>query len=510
MTIDRTGTALIRLQGVSKHYGATAALSEVDFACHAGEVHAVLGENGAGKSTLMKLMAGVIRPSAGEILVDGAPVTLSSPAAALALGIVCMFQELSLVPDLSVRENLLLGAPGTGYGFRNPTDLAAARTTLDAIGGEAIRFATRVADLPLAEQQQVEITKALIRRPRLLILDEATSALNASVVDKVFALIRRQRDEGVAVLFISHRFHEIEALADTLSVFRNGRHIETMRNGEHDYPHLIQLMIGQPLSNLFPVAAPVRPDAPVVLDIERLGWSDRLHAVSLSVRAGQVVGLGGLDGQGQARVMHALFGLLRHTEGTVRLGGEPIAPDSPKAATAEAVGLAWVPEDRKSDGLVLAQSIAENLHLASLGHGSRPDEAVFTRLMERLELTYRELSQPVADLSGGNQQKVSLIKWLALSPRCLLLSDPTRGIDVKTKAQIYRLLADLAASGLAIVLLSTDFEELIHLCDPVHVFYDGRIVDSLSGERLDASNIVAASLNLHATADGPDPVTRHA
>ncbi|WP_415403236.1 ATP-binding cassette domain-containing protein [Tateyamaria sp. SN3-11] len=254
MTDPRTPIA--SMEGVTKRFGATVALNDVDFQCFPGEVHAILGENGAGKSTLMKTISGVLRPTEGLVCAEGQPANFKSPADALAAGFVCMYQELSLVPDLTVRENLLLGAPGSGLGRLNKAPLMRARQVLDQIDGQGIRFGAKVADLTLAERQQVEVAKALIRDPKLLILDEATSALNSSVVEKVFDLVRAERDKGVAVLFISHRFHEIEALADRISVFRNGARVETFTNGAHDYAAIINMMVGQRIEELFPAKTP--------------------------------------------------------------------------------------------------------------------------------------------------------------------------------------------------------------------------------------------------------------
>jgi ribose transport system ATP-binding protein len=498
MVIDRT--AVVKLSAVSKIYGATKALSNVDFACYGGEIHAILGENGAGKSTLIKLISGVIQPTEGRIEVDGEISVLASPAKAVARGLVCMFQELSLVPDLTVRQNLMLGAPGTGLGWLNSGVVPRAKSILDQIDGESIRLSKRVADLTLAERQQVEIAKALTRNPRLLILDEATSALNASVVEKVFRLIRAERDRGVGVLFISHRFHEIEALADRVSIFRNGSHVETFDNGAYDYGSIISKMVGQRIDDVFPEKPPVNPDAEEVLRLERYGWTDRFSDVSVVLRKGQITGLGGLDGQGQGEVLLGLFGLLKNTSGEVSINGKKVGVKHPKHAKSPALGIALVPEDRKTEGLVLEQSIVRNLEIAALGVEGvdAADVSIYEPFLDALELKCDSLQQPISQLSGGNQQKVALTKWLALAPRCMLLADPTRGIDVKTKTQIYALLRRLADSGVAILLLSTDFEELIHLCDETHIFYDGQVVRHLDGADVTAENIIASSLNIKA------------
>lgn len=503
-----TGQAnpVIRLAGVSKFYGPTAALTDVDFDCHAGEIHAILGENGAGKSTLMKLISGVIQPSEGCIFVDGNETPLSNPRKAMDLGLICMFQELSLVPDLSVRDNLLLGAPGSGFGRLKSGGLERAREILDQIDGAHISFKTQVADLTLAERQQVEFAKALSRDPRLLILDEATSALNASVVDKVFQIVRKERDGGTGVLFISHRFHEIEALADTISVFRNGQHIDTFANGACDYPTIIDKMVGQSFDELFPPKLEPDPDAPEVLRLDGFGWAEDVNDVSFVLREGQITGLGGLDGQGQMTVLQGLFGLLKQTKGSVATIDGPIALQSPRSAKSPDIGLALVPEDRKTEGLILAQSIRQNMELAAASRSGddAPPVETYQEFIDALELKCRSLDQPVEDLSGGNQQKVALIKWLVLSPKCLLLADPTRGIDVKTKTQIYQLLRKLADDGVAVLLLSTDYEELIHLCDEVHIFYAGRVVNQLSGDALTAENIISSSLNIGFGSDEKD------
>lgn len=489
---------LLQMRDISMHFGATKALEDVDFACRSHEIHAVLGENGAGKSTLMKLIAGVLQPTGGRIILDDTDVRLATPRTAQDLGLVCMFQELSLVPDLTVRENLLLGAPGSGLGWLRSEALAKAQDVLTRIDGEHIKMSTRVSDLSLPSRQQVEIAKALMRAPRLLILDEATSALNASVVAKVFDLIRAERDQGTSVLFISHRFHEIEALADRISVFRNGSRVATFDQGAHSYDEIINMMVGQKIGELFPPKPPVSATGKEVLKVENFSWEGRFADVSLSVREGQIVGLGGLDGQGQGAFLMGLFGLLRRAEGRISVSGKPVSFSSPKAAKQPDIALAFIPEDRKTEGLIQEQSILENLQLAALGLKDldASDPELYTSTLDRLELKHGGLELPVSSLSGGNQQKVVLAKWLAIKPRCLLLADPTRGIDVKTKTQIYQMLRRLADEGTAILLLSTDYEELIQLCDETHIFYAGRLAASMSGDNMTAQNIIAASLNV--------------
>ena len=499
---------LVELTSVSKSYAGIPALTDVSLAVEPGAVHAILGENGAGKSTLMKLLAGVIAPESGTIAIDGTVRRFATPREAAACGIVCMFQELSLMPHLSVGDNMLISDGGSPLALVRRRSRRAAREVLDRVGGRHIAMAARIADLPLADRQLVEIAKAVGRKPRLLILDEATSALTAERVATVFAVIRALRDAGCAVLFISHRMYEIDAVADRISIFRNGRHIETFAAGTRSHDAMISLMIGQSLKELFPPRRDPPPAAtPPILSIRGLRWTPQLDGVDLDVRPGEIVGLGGLDGQGQQHLMHAVFGILRRTTGTIALDGTTLGGLTPGRAKTRRVGFALVPEDRKTEGLVLDMTIADNLRLAGLsrkplGLVGAPDatDAAIARLVERLGLTYGRLSDPVKTLSGGNQQKVVLAKWLALGPRCLLLMDPTRGIDVKTKAQIYGLLQELAGEGLAIVLQSTDYEELIHLCHRVFVFYRGRVVRELAGAEATPDALVAASLNVSAEA----------
>lgn len=498
--------ALVQLFSVSKNYGGVPALNDVSLTVEPGEVHAILGENGAGKSTLMKLLAGVIAPTAGTIHVEGVPQRFATPRDAARHGIVCMFQELSLMPHLSVSDNMLLGDGGSSLGLIRRSARRAVRAALDRVGGRHVPMTARIDELPLADRQLVEIAKAIHRKPRLLILDEATSALTAERVDIVFGVIRALRDESCAILFISHRMYEIDAVADRISIFRNGRHVETFAARTRSHDAMISLMIGQSLKELFPPrqASPAPETAPL-LSIRNLRWEPQLDGVDLNVRPGEIVGVGGLDGQGQQQLMHAIFGVLRRTSGTITLDGKDLRGLTPGRAKSQQTGLALIPEDRKTEGLILDMSIADNLQLAALsrkplglGGSSKGTDEAIARLTDRLALTFGSLADPVKSLSGGNQQKVVLAKWLALSPRCLLLMDPTRGIDVKTKAQIYRLLQDLAGEGMAILLQSTDYEELIHLCHRVCVFYRGRVTRELSGAEATPDALIAASLNVSA------------
>src|SRR5437868_2189287 len=359
-----TQLAFLTLCGISKRYGGVRALEDVDFACERGRIHAVLGENGAGKSTLIKIIAGVVQPDAGSMRLAGNDVSFATPSAANAAGVVCIFQELSLMPVLYDADNISIVSPPWRFGL---IDARAQRRRADAllaeIGCEDVNPLMRARDLPLSRRQMVEIAKALGQRPQLLILDEATSALTSADVEKVYAMLARLKSEGTAILYISHHMHEVEALADRASVFRNGRHIETFDKGVRSTAEIVQLMIGRDLTAQYPPNPPRQPAKPV-LTLANLSWERHLDRISLSVGAGEIVGLGGLDGQGQKSPLLALFGVLRGVTGRVTVADREVHPGSPAAA--KSVGIALVPEDRKTEGLMLPMSIADNLAIASL------------------------------------------------------------------------------------------------------------------------------------------------
>jgi len=491
------------LENVSKRYGGVHALRDVTFTCSRGSIHAVLGENGAGKSTLMKIMAGVVQPDEGRMTLDGAPVTFPDPAAANRAGIVCIFQELSLMPELTVADNITLSAPPRRFGFIDGrAQRRRAEELLARIGCEDINPASRVADLPLSRRQMVEIAKALGRDPQLLILDEATSALTAADVDRVYHLLFDLKARNLGILYISHRMHEIEALADRCSVFRNGRHIETFDKGSRSHDEIIGLMIGREIEGQFP-PKPQRSRPEPFIRIRDLAWENRLNGVTLEAGRSEIVGLGGLDGQGQKELLLALFGVLRGVRGTVTVAGQPVSVSSPRAAKGGRARMALVPEDRKSEGLILSMSIADNLAMASLDRLSRGPfidakrtRAAVERAIAQLRIILGDAADPVSTLSGGNQQKVVIAKWLATRPDVILLNDPTRGIDVGTKQELYRLMRELAEAGACILFYSTDYEELIGCCDRVAVMYDGRIVRELAGDAITERNLIASALNI--------------
>jgi ribose transport system ATP-binding protein len=380
-----------------------------------------------------------------------------------------------------------------------------AEEALARAGADDIHPKALVKDLPLSRRQIVEIAKALARRPRILILDEATSALTAADVAKVFAVLKRLRSEGLALLYISHRMHEIAELADECTVFRNGRNVATYKAGTKTDNEVVEMMIGREYSHIFPpkpMAIP-NPKQPV-LETRGLGWGERLRDISFSVRAGEIAGLGGLDGQGQRPLLLALFGVLRGLTGDVLIDGNKVTVNSPSAAKSEKIGMALIPEDRKTEGLMLPMSVRDNLSFAALDRFSR--NGIIDRVAERkaidamiqlLAIRTAGTEIAVGALSGGNQQKVVIAKWLMRSPRIILLNDPTRGIDVGTKQEMYQLLRRLADQGAAIVFYSTDYDELIGCCDRVLVLYDGAIRRELVGSEITEHALIASALNIN-------------
>ena len=434
----------LRLQHITKRYGGVTALSNVDFACSLGTIHAVVGENGAGKSSLMKLIAGVIRPDEGEIYVEDKPVQFASPADAAALGIVCIFQELSLLPDLSVADNISVADPPKRFGLidrRRQRQIA--EEVLHRVGCGDIHPDERVKDLPLSRQQMVEIAKALVRHPRLIIMDEATSALTARDVDHLYRIVRGLREQGVAVLYISHRMPEISALADICSVFRNGKHIETFPMSSRTTEEIVPMMIGREVARAYPPKpetstpstestpvhsrptsssnpSPTRPSAhsptrshpAPLLEIKNLSWYNVLNGISLKLAPGEIVGLGGLDGQGQSELLLALFGVLRGLNGEVYIDGRRTTIEHPRQAKARKIGLALIPQDRQTQGLLLPMSIEDNLVLAASPDLSRfglidrsRERAATNDIVAKLQILANNLGSPVRTLSRRQSTK---------------------------------------------------------------------------------------------------------
>ncbi len=493
--------AAIEGVGVHKAYGGVKALDDAAFCAAPGEVHALVGENGAGKSTMIKALAGVLRPDQGTIRIGGEDVRLRSPEDALRRGVATVFQELTLLPRMTVAENLLLGHEPRGHGgIIRRRELPARGTELLAEHGvESVDAGELVENLPLAQQQLVEIVGAMQREPSVLILDEPTSALARREVDWLFDAVRRLRDEGTCVVFTSHRWSEVTELADRITLFRNGTDVGTHEQLSEE--EAVKLMTGRDVSTAY-VEPEERPERDVVLEAHDL-TAPGLEGVSLSLRAGEVVGIGGLEGQGQRELFHALFGVAP-SSGEIEIGGKRARLRSPRDAIKK--GIAFIPQDRKAEGLLLPMSVRENLTLPILRRVAAAgvlrlaaERSTAGGMIDRLSIDARRPGQPVETLSGGNQQKVLLGRWLLAESRILLLYDVTRGVDVATKQDVYKLILDLAGDGHAILFYSSDTEEVAHLCHRVLVLREGAIAQELDGD-ISSEDIIAASFREEAHA----------
>ncbi|MFC1418044.1 sugar ABC transporter ATP-binding protein [Streptacidiphilus cavernicola] len=488
---------VLALEGVSKSFGAVRALRGVSLALYAGEAHALAGENGAGKSTLIKALAGVHRPDEGTVMLDGEPVVFHGPADARDAGVAVIYQEPTLFPDLSVAENIFMGRqPRRSFGRVDHKAVHAATADLFRRLGVDLDPEQPARGLSIADQQLVEIAKALSFDARVLIMDEPTAALTGSEVARLFGVVRTLREQGAAVLFISHRLEEVFALCQRVTTLRDGGWIasEPVEGlGEDD---LIRRMVGRDLDELYPkLPAEV---GQVALSVRRLTREGVFTDVSFEVRSGEIVGLAGLVGAGRSEVARAVFGVDRWDGGTVEVAGKPLKPGAPSLAMA--AGLALVPEDRRAQGLVMDMSIERNIGLTGLRETSRA--GVMNRSGERsravdwavrLQVKYARLGDVVGTLSGGNQQKVVLAKWLATAPAVLIVDEPTRGIDVGTKAEVHRLLSQLAAQGVAVLMISSDLPEILGMADRVLVMHEGRIAAEIPRAEATEQSVMAAA-----------------
>ena len=502
--MSQPAAPVLAVRGVSRSFGSVRALSEVSLDLVPGEAHALAGENGAGKSTLIKILAGVYRPDRGEVLLDGRPVTFAGPADARDAGVAVIYQEPMLFGDLSVAENIFMGRqPRTSPRRLWRIDrraMHAATADLFARLGVALDPAAPARGLSIADQQMVEIAKALSRRARVLVMDEPTAALTPDEVRRLFAVAKALLAEGVAVLFISHRLEEIFALCQRVTTLRDGQLVATEPVAGLTADDLVRRMVGRHLATLYPEPIPTGGiGGRVALQVERLTREGVFTDVSFEVRPGEIVALAGLVGAGRSEVVRAVFGIDRFDAGRVTVAGKPLPPASPTGAMA--AGLALVPEDRRLQGLVMDMSIERNVGLTQLrtlhrgGLMSRRRER--SRAADwalRLQVKYARLADAVTTLSGGNQQKVVLAKWLATDPVVLIVDEPTRGIDVGTKAEVHRLLAELAGRGLAVLMISSDLPEVIGMADRVLVMHEGRLVAELPrGEATEETVMSAAT-----------------
>jgi ribose transport system ATP-binding protein len=488
-------TYRVEVAGVSKSFRAVQALKDVSFNLRPGEIHALVGENGAGKSTLMNILSGVLRKDSGTIRMDGRPVEIPDPRAGRRLGIGIIHQELALVPSLTVAENIFISRLSRRFGLVDWRGLNhRAGELLARTGFPEIDPRATVASLGVAYRQIVEIAKGLSENVRVLILDEPTSVLAPQEVESLFAALRMLREQGVGLVYISHRLDEIFRIADRITVLKDGAVVRTVLPSEITPGDLIGLMIGRTLTAMFPRRGS-RTGAEV-LCVEALNRGAKVRDVSFVVRAGEIVGIAGLVGSGRTEILRTIFGADPKDGGTISVGGRRLRIHSPRDAVRS--GIALVPESRKEHGVILNMSIRKNITLPGIGRlagalgiiRQRQERSVAQTLAGRLRIKARSIDAEVADLSGGNQQKVVLAKWLGTDCRVLLLDEPTRGVDVGAKAELYSLINDLAGAGMAIVMVSSEMMETIGLCDRVAVVSQGRIAGVLEGAAITEENIM--------------------
>ncbi|MDX1995908.1 MAG: sugar ABC transporter ATP-binding protein [bacterium] len=514
-----TDQPILQLAHISKRFPGVQALKDVQFDVRPGEVHALLGENGAGKSTLIKIISGVHKPDEGTLMLDGSPAAFSSPREAQQRGIATIYQELSLYPELTVAENIFIGhAPRRKVGPFDVLDWRAMNTrageTLASLNIHDLDVRSKIGTLSVGKRQRVEIAKALSQNARILIMDEPTAALTEADVERLFEIVRLLRMRGVGVVYISHRLNEVFELADRVTVLRDGQYVATRQVKDVTERDLIGMMVGRTIDELFP-KLPSTPGE-VVLEVKNLSRPPITRDISFQVRAGEIVGLAGLVGSGRSELAQVIFGIAPAHAGEIRLNGRAVKIKSP--ADAINLGIAYVPEDRGTQGLVRQMVIRENVSLAMLREMSRmtfiknrAEGQAARRAIEQLSIRAYGPEMVVNKLSGGNQQKVVVSKWLARQPKLLIMDEPTRGVDVGAKAEIHRLISELATRGMAILMISSELPEILGMSDRVLVMREGRIAAEFPREQCTQETIGAAmmaanmAVNLEA-----DPSTKDA
>lgn len=488
---------LLDARGLRKSFSGVRALTDVSLEVRVGEVHCILGQNGAGKSTLIKTLAGVHRPDAGEIVWQGDRVEIADPHAAIELGIATMYQELDVVDGLTVAENIFLGHELASGGFTRRSEAAKrTRALMERLGHGSISPNAEVGSLSAANKQIVSMARALSHDIKLIIMDEPSAVLDSQEVKNLFGVVRELTAAGIAVVYITHRLEEIRQIGDRITVIKDGR---TMASGltlaEAPTTELIRLMTGREVANVFPPAVPVPADAATVLEVRDLALNGVFRDVSFSVRAGEIAGLAGLVGSGRSEILETVYGARKASSGTVTVAGKRVARGSVTSAVRAGVGLS--PEERKSQGLVLSEPIFVNVTLSSLSRFARGgwideggERAAAREQIEALDLRPADPDRPASTLSGGNQQKILLARWLVHGTRVLLLDEPTRGVDVGARSEIYALIRRLAAAGNAIVIVSSEIEEVLGLADVVLVVSDGRILETLPARDIDEHGVL--------------------
>ncbi|WP_312141987.1 sugar ABC transporter ATP-binding protein [Pantoea septica] len=489
-----TATPILQMRDITRRFGQFYALKGVDLTVYAGEIHALMGENGAGKSTLMKILAGAYSATSGEILIDGRPCAIRGPKEALAAGITLIYQEINLAPNLTVAENIFLGSEITRGGLIRRRQMAEeAQQVIDRLGA---RFSAtdRVSRLSIAEQQQVEIARALYRNSRILVMDEPTAALSNRETEQLFALIKRLRAEGMAIIYISHRMAEVYELSDRVSVLRDGQYVGSLTHDTLNASELVRMMVGRSLSDLFNKDCTI-PFGEIRLAVNHLTDGGKVRPSSLAVRAGEIVGLAGLVGAGRSELAQLIFGVRKPSGGEIWIDGQQVAIHSPRDAIARGIG--FLTENRKEQGLFLEMAAQENIVMATLERDAsygllnrRKGRQIAGDAIATLNIRVPHAQVRAGGLSGGNQQKLLISRWVSIGPRILILDEPTRGVDVGAKSEIYRMMNQMAQQGVAILMISSELPEVVGMSDRVYVMREGAIAGELDKDQISQENIM--------------------
>ena len=495
------GTPVLSMRNIAKAFGKFYALKGVDLTVWPGEIHALMGENGAGKSTLMKILAGAYTATSGEILIDGRPHAIKGPKDALAAGITLIYQEMQLAPNLTVAENIFLGSELARGGLVQRKEMInQAQAVIDRLGAQ-FKASDRVMTLTIAEQQQVEIARALHRNSRVLVMDEPTAALSSRETQRLFELILRLRDEGMAIIYISHRMAEVYELSDRVSVLPDGQYVGSLTRDNLNASELVRMMVGRPLSDLFNKERDIPPGQPR-LRVEDLTDGGKVKASSLVVRAGEIVGLAGLVGAGRSELAQLIFGVRRATGGVIEIDGEPVVIHSPR--TAIELGIGFLTENRKEQGLFLEMAAQENITMATLERDARwgmlnrkKAQTLSDDAISLLNIRVPHAQVRAGGLSGGNQQKLLISRWVAIGPRILLLDEPTRGVDVGAKSEIYRIMTQMARQGVAILMISSELPEVVGMSDRVYVMREGSIAGELQAGDISQESIMTLATGVN-------------
>lgn len=495
------GTPVLSMRNIAKAFGKFYALKGVDLTVWPGEIHALMGENGAGKSTLMKILAGAYTATSGEILIDGRPHAIKGPKDALAAGITLIYQEMQLAPNLTVAENIFLGSELARGGLVQRKEMInQAQAVIDRLGAQ-FKASDRVMTLTIAEQQQVEIARALHRNSRVLVMDEPTAALSSRETQRLFELILRLRDEGMAIIYISHRMAEVYELSDRVSVLRDGQYVGSLTRDKLNASELVRMMVGRPLSDLFNKERDIPPGQPR-LRVEDLTDGGKVKASSLVVRAGEIVGLAGLVGAGRSELAQLIFGVRRATGGVIEIDGEPVVIHSPRAAIE--LGIGFLTENRKEQGLFLEMAAQENITMATLERDARwgmlnrkKAQTLSDDAISLLNIRVPHAQVRAGGLSGGNQQKLLISRWVAIGPRILLLDEPTRGVDVGAKSEIYRIMTQMARQGVAILMISSELPEVVGMSDRIYVMREGSIAGELQAGDISQESIMTLATGVN-------------